>query len=97
MLIQQINMRQKQEIHNSLPVNVDEKYRTLYEWKSSYSCPNLEVRKYKNVFNVLNVWIIIIQKRDWIMDCERDKVIVFGTEKEAEIFLYRNCYSSGKR
>ena len=43
-------MRQKQEIHNSLPVNIDEEYRSLYERKSSYSCPNLEVRKYKNVF-----------------------------------------------
>ena len=43
-------MRQKQEIHNSLPKNIDEDYRSLYEHKSSYSCPVLEVRRYKNVF-----------------------------------------------
>lgn len=43
-------MRQKQTKHNSLPVNIDDKHKKLYEKKSSYCCPHSAVKTYKNVF-----------------------------------------------
>ncbi len=43
-------MRKKQEIHIPIPSNIDEAYKPLYEHKSSYVCPELGVKKYKNVF-----------------------------------------------
>ncbi len=43
-------MRRKKQIHIPLPVNIDDSYRTLYEKKSTYICPELGVRRYRNVF-----------------------------------------------
>lgn len=43
-------MRKKQKIHIPIPTNIDAAYKTLYEQKSSYVCPELGVKKYKNVF-----------------------------------------------
>ena len=43
-------MRKKQKIHIPIPTNIDAAYKTLYEQKSSYVCPELGVKKYRNVF-----------------------------------------------
>lgn len=43
-------MRKKQKIHIPIPTNIDDTYKTLYEQKSSYVCPELGVKRYKNVF-----------------------------------------------
>lgn len=43
-------MRKKQKIHVPIPTNIDNTYKTLYEQKSSYMCPELGVKRYKNVF-----------------------------------------------
>lgn len=43
-------MRKKRRVHIALPVGIDERYRDLYERKSSYTCPELFVKYYKNVF-----------------------------------------------
>jgi hypothetical protein len=43
-------MRKKQKIHIPIPTNIDDTYKTLYEQKSSYMCPELGVKRYKNVF-----------------------------------------------
>lgn len=43
-------MRKKHKIHIAVPADIDDSYRTLYERKSSYVCPELGVKKYRNVF-----------------------------------------------
>lgn len=43
-------MRNKQKINIPIPADIDEAYRSLYEKKSSYVCPELKVKKYRNVF-----------------------------------------------
>ena len=43
-------MRKKQKIHIHVPTNINAAYKTLYEQKSSYVCPELGVKKYQNVF-----------------------------------------------
>lgn len=43
-------MRKKQKIHIPIPTNIEESYKHIYELKSSYVCPELGVKKYKNVF-----------------------------------------------
>ena len=43
-------MRQKKQIQIPLPVDIDDAYRTLYEKKSTYLCPELGVKRYRNVF-----------------------------------------------
>ena len=43
-------MRNKQKINIPIPADIDEAYRSLYEKKSSYVCPELTVKKYRNVF-----------------------------------------------
>lgn len=43
-------MRKKHKIHIAIPTDIDDSYRTLYERKSSYVCPDLRVKKYRNVF-----------------------------------------------
>lgn len=43
-------MRNRTTIHIPLPENIDSQYKTLYEKKSSYTCPELFVKEYSNVF-----------------------------------------------
>lgn len=43
-------MRKRTTIHIPLPENIDSRYKTLYEKKSSYICPELFVKEYSNVF-----------------------------------------------
>lgn len=43
-------MRKKQKIQIALPTNIDSKYKQLYLKKSVYSCPELYVKEYHNVF-----------------------------------------------
>ncbi|MDA3883849.1 MAG: glycosyltransferase family 61 protein [Bacteroidales bacterium] len=43
-------MRRFKTIHIPIPKNISERYRKLFEKKSSYKVPELGVKKYKNVF-----------------------------------------------
>jgi len=43
-------MRKYQRIHIDIPQNIDERYKKLYQSKSSYRCPELGVKVYHNVF-----------------------------------------------
>ena len=43
-------MYKQQHIHVPIPIGIDDSYKALYEQKSSYACPELEVKKYRNVF-----------------------------------------------
>ena len=43
-------MRKRTTIHIPLPENIDSRYKMLYEKKSSYTCPELFVKEYSNVF-----------------------------------------------
>lgn len=46
----EIIMRRKQKINTILPYNLEERYADLYKRKSTYECPQLEVKHYRNVF-----------------------------------------------
>ncbi|MCQ2959986.1 MAG: glycosyltransferase family 61 protein [Bacteroidales bacterium] len=43
-------MRKKQKIQIELPIDIDSRYKNLYIKKSSYLCPKLYVKEYRNVF-----------------------------------------------
>lgn len=43
-------MRKFQRVHIAIPENIDDRYKKLYQKKSSYLCPDLGVKTYHNVF-----------------------------------------------